>query len=228
MRPRVRLARGARRGQAGRREHTQQQGAPPRALRVAVHFNRLSHAAGPGFISGGLLAGPFHSPSRSGTEVGLVGNGLSAQHGEAPNGYGLVSVFGRDPKAAENQGSPHNTSPRAATFSHPRRQGLTGAGSHRCPRSKPTRRTVTSSPVARSRQRTPSLGRSVASQVRQQRRCYARAVLRSLGRTQHGQPTGQVHRVLREALGSLGARLAAATLHQLAADISAGRPVDLP
>jgi hypothetical protein len=67
----------------------------------------------------------------------------------------------------------------------------------------------------------------VASQIKQQRRSYARAVLRSLARTQHGRPTVQVHRVLREALGSLGVRLPAATLHQLAADITAGRPVDL-
>ena len=77
------------------------------------------------------------------------------------------------------------------------------------------------------RQRRPSLHRSVASQIKQQRRIYARAVLRSLAQTQQGQPTGQVHRVLREALGSLGVRLPAATLHKLAADITAGRPVDL-
>jgi hypothetical protein len=89
------------------------------------------------------------------------------------------------------------------------------------------RSTITGSPAATSRQRTPSPRRSVASEIKQQRRSYARAVLRSLARTQHGQPTVQVHRVLREALGSLGVRIPAATLHQLAADITAGRPVDL-
>ncbi len=76
-------------------------------------------------------------------------------------------------------------------------------------------------------QRTPSPHRSVAAQIKQQRRSYARAVLRSLARTQQGQPTVQLHRVLRQALTPLGVRLPAATLHQLAADITAGRPVDL-
>ncbi len=83
------------------------------------------------------------------------------------------------------------------------------------------------SPTAPLRPRTPSPHRSVAAQIKQQRRSYARAVLRSLARTQHGQPTVQVHRVLRQALTPLGVRLPAATLHQLAADITAGRPVDL-
>lgn len=67
----------------------------------------------------------------------------------------------------------------------------------------------------------------MASQIKQQRRIYARAVLRALARTQQGQPTVQVERVLRQALTPLGVRLPAATLHQLAADITAGRPVDL-
>ncbi len=86
---------------------------------------------------------------------------------------------------------------------------------------------ITGSPAATVRPRTPSPHGSVASQIKQQRRVYARAVLRSLARTQQRQPTGQVHRVVREALTSLGIRLPAATLHQLAADITAGRPVDL-
>ena len=82
-------------------------------------------------------------------------------------------------------------------------------------------------PAAPLRPRTPSPHRSVAAQIKQHRRSYARAVLRSLARTQQGQPTAQVHRVLRQALTPLGVRLPAATLHQLAADITAGRPVDL-
>ena len=90
-----------------------------------------------------------------------------------------------------------------------------------------TRRAITGSPAATARQRTPSPHRSVASQIKQQRRVYARAVLRGLARTQQGQPTVQVQRVLREALTPLGVRLPAVTLHQLAADITAGRPVDL-
>ncbi len=83
------------------------------------------------------------------------------------------------------------------------------------------------SPAAPIRPRTPSPHRSVAAQIKQRRRTYARAVLRSLARTQQGQPTAQVHRVLRQALTPLGVRLPAATLHRLAADITAGRPVDL-
>ena len=55
-----------------------------------------------------------------------------------------------------------------------------------------TRNTITGSPTATLRQRRPSLHRSVASQIKQQRRSYARAVLRSLARTHHGQPTVQV------------------------------------
>ncbi len=46
--------------------------------------------------------------------------------------------------------------------------------------------------------------RNVAAQIKQQRRSYARAVLRSLARTQQGQPTVQVNRVLRQALTPWG------------------------
>jgi len=60
-----------------------------------------------------------------------------------------------------------------------------------------------------------------------QRRGYARAVLQALARTQHGRPTTQVQRVLRESLTPLGVRLSTARLHQLATDIAAGRPVEL-
>jgi hypothetical protein len=89
------------------------------------------------------------------------------------------------------------------------------------------RSAITGPPEATSRQRTPSAHRNVASQIKHQRRLYARAVLRALARTQQGQPTAHVHRVLRQALTPLGVRLPAATLRQLAADITAGRPVDL-
>ena len=87
--------------------------------------------------------------------------------------------------------------------------------------------TTTGSLPAPVHPRPPSPQRSVAAPIKQQRRRYARAVLRSLARTQHGQPTAQVHRVLRQALTPLGVRLPPATLHQLAADITAGRAVDL-
>ncbi len=70
-------------------------------------------------------------------------------------------------------------------------------------------------------------GTSVARQIKDQRRSYARAVLQALARTQHGRPTAQVQRVLRESLTPLGVRLSTARLHQLATDITAGRPVEL-
>jgi len=67
----------------------------------------------------------------------------------------------------------------------------------------------------------------VARQIKDQRRGYARAVLQALARTQHGRPTTQIQRVLRESLTPLGVRLSTARLHQLATDIAAGRPVEL-
>lgn len=67
----------------------------------------------------------------------------------------------------------------------------------------------------------------VAHQVHAQRRGYTRAVLRALARSQQGRPTGQDQRMLRDRLTPLGARLSAATLHELAADITAGRAVEL-
>jgi hypothetical protein len=68
----------------------------------------------------------------------------------------------------------------------------------------------------------------VVRQVKQQRRGYAQAVLRALARSQQGRPTAQVQRMLRDCLTPLGVRLSAATLHELAVDITAGRPVELP
>ena len=69
---------------------------------------------------------------------------------------------------------------------------------------------------------------SVARQVRQQRRGYATAVLRTLARTQRGRPATQIHAALRSSLTPLGVRLTPVTLRELAADIAAGRPVELP
>ena len=69
---------------------------------------------------------------------------------------------------------------------------------------------------------------SVARQVKQQRRGYASAVLRTLARTHQGRPVTQIHATLRSSLAPLGVRLTPATLRELAADIAAGRPVELP
>ena len=69
---------------------------------------------------------------------------------------------------------------------------------------------------------------SVSRQIAQQRRGYAGAVLRALARTHRGRPAAVVQRVLREALTPLGVRLSGAELHDLAAGISAGKPVALP
>jgi hypothetical protein len=53
-------------------------------------------------------------------------------------------------------------------------------------------------------------------------------VLRSLARNQQGRSTAQVQRMLQNCLSPLGVRLSTATLHKLAVDITAGRPVELP
>ena len=68
----------------------------------------------------------------------------------------------------------------------------------------------------------------VSRQIAQQRRGYAVAVLRALARTHRGRPVAVVRRVLGEALTPLGVRLSGAELHDLAASISAGKPVTLP
>jgi hypothetical protein len=85
-----------------------------------------------------------------------------------------------------------------------------------------TARTTTRRPA-------PRTGRAgLARQVTQQRRGYAQAVLRALARSQQGHPTPQVQRTLREVFTPLGVRLSPATLREVAADITAGRPVELP
>jgi hypothetical protein len=68
---------------------------------------------------------------------------------------------------------------------------------------------------------------TIARQVHNQRSRYAVAVLRSLARSQQGRPTAQIRHLLRNSLTPLGVRLPSATLHQLATDIAAGRPVTL-
>jgi hypothetical protein len=68
---------------------------------------------------------------------------------------------------------------------------------------------------------------TIARQVNHQRSRYADAVLRSLARSQQGRPIPQIQHLLRNALTPLGVRLPSATLHQLATDIAAGRPVTL-
>ena len=68
---------------------------------------------------------------------------------------------------------------------------------------------------------------TIARQVNKQRSRYASAVLRSLARSQQGQPTAHIQNLLRNSLTPLGVRLSSAKLHQLATDIAAGRPVAL-
>ena len=69
---------------------------------------------------------------------------------------------------------------------------------------------------------------AAARQVALQRRGYAAAVLRALARHSGGRTTAQIRRTLRDSLTPLGLRLSPAALHQLATDIAAGRPVELP
>jgi hypothetical protein len=86
---------------------------------------------------------------------------------------------------------------------------------------------------ARERRSVPVRGRpnasraTLARQVHNQRSRYAGAVLRSLARSQQGRPTAQIQHLLRNSLTPLGVRLSSASLHQLATDIAAGRPVAL-
>jgi hypothetical protein len=68
---------------------------------------------------------------------------------------------------------------------------------------------------------------AIARQVKDQRSRYTSAVLRSLARSQQGRPTAHIQHLLRSSLTPLGVRLSSATLHQLATDIAAGRPVAL-
>ena len=69
---------------------------------------------------------------------------------------------------------------------------------------------------------------SIADQIKEQRRGYARAVLRALARAYQGRPTAQVQRVLKDAFKPLGVHLSAAALRDLATTISAGESVTLP
>jgi len=92
-----------------------------------------------------------------------------------------------------------------------------------------TTSTTTPAPARRpipARSRPAGIG--VARQVKQQRRGYAAAVLRTLARTHRGRPATQIRATLRGSLAPLGVRLTPATLRELAADIAAGRPVELP
>ncbi len=67
----------------------------------------------------------------------------------------------------------------------------------------------------------------LARQLTQQHRGYTQAVLRALAHSQQGRPTTQVQPMPRHRLTPLGARLTAATLHELAVDSTVGRPVEV-
>jgi hypothetical protein len=68
----------------------------------------------------------------------------------------------------------------------------------------------------------------VARQIKDQRRGYARAVLQGVARTHHGRSAPGVATILRQALTPLGVRLSPAQLRDLARQIAAGQPVELP
>ncbi len=69
---------------------------------------------------------------------------------------------------------------------------------------------------------------SIAAQIKDQRRGYARAVLQGVARTYRGRPAAQIQKVVQQSLGSLGVRLSQAQARELAEHIEAGRPVELP
>jgi DNA helicase TIP49 (TBP-interacting protein) len=79
--------------------------------------------------------------------------------------------------------------------------------------------------VGQPRPRRPA---GVARQIRDQRRGYAQAVLRGVARTHQGRPAAQTRKILAQSLSPLGVRLSPTMLHELATDIEAGRPVELP
>jgi hypothetical protein len=71
-------------------------------------------------------------------------------------------------------------------------------------------------------------GVGVARQIKEQRRGYARAVLRAVARSHQGRPAAGIQRAIKQALVPLGVRLSPAQLRELAAHIEAGRPAELP
>ena len=90
------------------------------------------------------------------------------------------------------------------------------------------RRRVASEAVVASQYGVRRAQGGVARQIKDQRRAYARAVLRGLARTYQGRPAAGVATILRQALVPLGVRLSPAQLRGLARDIEAARPVELP
>jgi hypothetical protein len=75
----------------------------------------------------------------------------------------------------------------------------------------------------------PRQGRaSVARQVKEQRRGYARAVLQGIARTYRGRPVSQIQKVLQHSLGPLGVRLSPLQAREIAEHIGDGWPVELP
>lgn len=68
---------------------------------------------------------------------------------------------------------------------------------------------------------------AAATQVRQQRRRYAGAVLASLARSYSGRPIPEIQCVLQQALKPCGVRLSPDAWRDLAANINARRPVTL-
>ena len=92
-----------------------------------------------------------------------------------------------------------------------------------------TTTTVNAAPGYGGQQRSRPRGSgNIAGQIKDQRRGYARAVLRALARAYQGRPTAQVQRVLKDAFKPLGVHLSTAALHDLATKIAAGEPVTLP
>ncbi len=72
-----------------------------------------------------------------------------------------------------------------------------------------------------------STRRAAATQVRQQRRRYARAILACLARSCSGRPVPEIQCVLQQARVACGVRLSFGTWRDLVANINAPRPVML-
>jgi hypothetical protein len=75
----------------------------------------------------------------------------------------------------------------------------------------------------------PSASQAIlAHQATPRHRAYTPAVLRALAHDQHRPPTTHVRRMLRDCPPPRGVRLTAATLHELAMDITGGPPAGSP
>ncbi len=174
--------------------------------------------------------------------LGLADRGTPASLRACRSTPRLSNAFlaGSAPPTCSGRPSPSTVPPTQAAqrrHIHQRRLTQTGTGWPRLPWEQPFEqmryRMTAVSGTAMKAAGAPR--NTAAAQIKAQRRrygtCqgrYASAVLHSLSRTYAGRPAHEVQRVLANSTRPLGVRVNARTLHQLAMEIAAGRPVELP